>query len=133
MKKNIKILIVDDMPNMRKINRIMLDKLGFKNVKEAGDGKKAIEMLQEVYDDDLTVGEYELIFLDLNMPDISGLDVLIEIKSDSRLKHIPVIVISAENEKETVLKAVQIGANDYIVKPFNTGTLQEKLEKLFKV
>lgn len=133
MNKNIKILVVDDMPQMRKINRLMLKQLGFNNIKEANNGQKAIEMLQEIHDGDSTIGEYELILLDLNMPDISGLDVLEKIKSDSRLKQIPVIVISAENEKETVVKALKLGINDYIIKPFNTDTLQERLEKLFNV
>jgi two-component system chemotaxis response regulator CheY len=122
---NIKILIVDDMAAMRKILKTLLAQLGYKNVDEAEDGKQALEILKQNPD------KYGLVITDWNMPNMTGIELVQEIRKDEKLKHLPILMVTAEAKKENVLMAIKAGVNNYIVKPFTAETLKEKIEKIF--
>ncbi len=123
--KNMKFLVVDDFSTMRRIVRNLLKELGFNNVDEAEDGVVALQKLQ-------SGGGFEFVVSDWNMPNMTGIDLLRNIRSDANLKHLPVLMITAEAKKENIIEAAQAGANGYIVKPFTAATLEEKLNKIFE-
>ena len=118
-----KFLVVDDFSTMRRIVRNLLKELGFTNVDEAEDGAIALQKLQS--------GGFEFVVTDWNMPNMDGLILLQSIRATPNLKHLPVLMITAEAKKENIIAAAQSGASGYIVKPFTAGTLSEKLNKIF--
>jgi two-component system chemotaxis response regulator CheY len=120
---NMKILVVDDFQTMRRIIKNYLRQLGFNNVEEAEDGDVALEKLKE--------SEFDFVITDWNMPKMTGIDLLKKIRAANNFKTIPVLIITAEAEKENVVQAAQAGVNDYIVKPFTPEVLQTKIEKIF--
>lgn len=124
MKKQIKILIVDDFSTMRRIIKNLLRDLGFSNTFEADDGTTALPMLKN--------GDYDFVVTDWNMPGMQGIDLLKEIRKDQALCHIPVLMVTAEAKREQIIEAAQSGVNGYIIKPFTAATLKEKLEKIFE-
>lgn len=123
IKKAMKILIVDDFPTMRRIIKNLLKDLGFENVDEAEDGAMGLEKLRD--------GNFELVISDWNMPNMDGLALLQNIRADSNLAKLPVLMITAEAKKDNIVAAAQAGANGYVVKPFTAATLEEKLDKIF--
>ncbi|MBR9856112.1 MAG: chemotaxis protein CheY [Gammaproteobacteria bacterium] len=124
MDKNMKILIVDDFSTMRRIIKNLLRDLGFNNTHEADDGNTALPMLKG--------GDFEFVVTDWNMPGMQGIDLLRAIRADDKLKHLPVLMVTAEAKREQIITAAQAGVNGYVVKPFTAGTLKEKLEKVFE-
>jgi two-component system chemotaxis response regulator CheY len=122
---DINILVVDDMAAMRKILKTLLAQLGYKNVDEAEDGKQALEILRRNPD------KYQLVITDWNMPNMTGIELVQEIRKDEKLKHLPILMVTAEAKKENVLMAIKAGVNNYIVKPFTAETLKDKIEKIF--
>ncbi|WP_456464473.1 chemotaxis response regulator CheY [Persephonella sp.] len=121
--REIKILVVDDMATMRRIIKGLLEQLGFKNIDEAEDGKVALQKLKS--------SNYDFVITDWNMPNMTGLELVQEIRKDPDLKHLPVLMVTAEAKKENVLLAIKAGVNNYIVKPFTAEVLKEKIEKIF--
>ncbi len=124
LNKNMKILIVDDFSTMRRIVKNLLRDLGFNNTQEADDGLTALPMLKK--------GEFDFVVTDWNMPGMQGIDLLKNIRADDELKHLPVLMITAEAKREQIIEAAQAGVNGYIVKPFTAATLKEKLDKIFE-
>ncbi|AOB31028.1 chemotaxis protein CheY [Bordetella sp. H567] len=122
--KNLKILVVDDFPTMRRIVRNLLKELGFENVDEAEDGQMALEKLR--------TGGFQFVVSDWNMPNLDGLSMLQQIRADANLAKLPVLMVTAEAKKENIVAAAQAGANGYVVKPFTAATLEEKLTKIFE-
>jgi two-component system chemotaxis response regulator CheY len=114
-----KILLVDDSNTMRRIQRNTLEKLGHTDVTEAQDGADAMAKLKE--------GGFQLVLMDWNMPVMTGIEALKKIKSDPGLKSIPVIMVTSESEKTKIIEAIQAGAANYVVKPFQPETLSEKI------
>lgn len=121
-----KILLVDDSSTMRRIQKNTLEKLGHTDVTEAGDGLEAIAKLQE------GGGSYDLVLMDWNMPNMTGIDALKKIKADPALKGVPVIMVTSESEKTRIMEAIQSGAANYVVKPFQPETLAEKIAAIKK-
>lgn len=118
-----KFLVVDDFSTMRRIVRNLLKELGFTNVQEAEDGVDALNKLR---------GEkFDFVVSDWNMPNMTGIDLLRNVRGDDALKHLPVLMVTAEAKKENIIEAAQAGASGYIVKPFTAATLDEKLKKIF--
>ncbi|MFT6897816.1 MAG: two-component system chemotaxis response regulator CheY [Paraglaciecola sp.] len=124
MNKNMKILVVDDFSTMRRIIKNLLKDLGFTNIQEADDGSTALPMLQQ--------GSFDFVVTDWNMPGMQGIDLLRAIRADERLKHTPVLMVTAEAKKEQIIAAAQAGVNGYVIKPFTAATLKEKLTKIFE-
>lgn len=120
---NIHFLVVDDFSTMRRIVRNLLKELGFSNVDEAEDGLAALAKLR--------AGSFDFVVADWNMPNMDGLTMLQNIRADPALKHLPVLMVTAEAKKENIIAAAQAGANGYVVKPFTAAVLDEKLGKIF--
>jgi two-component system chemotaxis response regulator CheY len=123
MDPNLKVLIVDDFATMRRILKNILKQLGLKNITEADNGKAALKELKNE--------KFDLILCDWNMPEMPGIDLLNQVRSDDQLKGIPFVMVTAEVKKENILEAVKAGVNSYVVKPFTAETIGEKLEKVF--
>ncbi|SER61138.1 MULTISPECIES: chemotaxis response regulator CheY [Halopseudomonas] len=119
-----KILIVDDFSTMRRIIKNLLRDLGFTNTAEADDGTTALPMLQS--------GSFDFLVTDWNMPGMSGIDLLRAVRADERLKHLPVLMVTAEAKRDQIIEAAQAGVNGYVVKPFTAQALKEKIEKVFE-
>ena len=119
-----KFLVVDDFSTMRRIVRNLLKELGFGNVDEAEDGAIAYNKLNNE--------AFDFIVTDWNMPNMDGLTLLKQVRANPQMKHIPVLMITAEAKKENIVAAAQAGASGYIVKPFTSAILEEKLNKVFK-
>ena len=124
MDKNMKILIVDDFSTMRRIIKNLLRDLGYNNTHEADDGNTALPMLKN--------GDFQFVVTDWNMPGMQGIDLLKAIRLDDKLKHLPVLMVTAEAKREQIIEAAQAGANGYIVKPLTAATRKEKLDKIFE-
>lgn len=123
-----KILVVDDMSTMRKIIKNMLKKMGCDDLSEADDGAPAWEMIQEAHASGVP---YDFIVSDWNMPQLTGLDLLKNIRADERFAKLPFLMITAEAEQANVVIAVKAGVSNFIVKPFSIVTLKEKIDKVF--
>ena len=121
---NMKILVVDDFSTMRRIVRNLLKELGFANVHEAEDGVDALAKLRG--------GDFEFIVSDWNMPNMTGIELLRAVRADPALKHLPLLMVTAEAKRENIIEAAQAGASGYVVKPFTAATLDEKLQKIFQ-
>jgi two-component system, chemotaxis family, chemotaxis protein CheY len=121
---DMKILVVDDFPTMRKIIRQVLSQIGYSEVIEASDGLVAVEVLKNNPD-------IKFVISDWNMPNMTGVELLRAIRKDPTHSDLPFLMVTAEADKENIVEAVKNGANNYIVKPFNASTLREKIEKVF--
>lgn len=124
MDYDIQVLIADDFATMRRIVKNALKAIGFNNIKEADDGKKALSLLKKE-----PVG---LILSDWNMPNMSGLELLKAVRSDDKLKDIPFIMVTAEGQKDNVVEAVKMGVSNYLMKPFTPESIREKVEKVLR-
>jgi len=121
---DLKFLIVDDFSTMRRIVRGLLKEMGCNNAEEAEDGQVALSMLKN--------GKFDFVVSDINMPNMNGFDLLKAVKADDQLKHLPVLMVTAEARKEDIVLAAQSGAAGYIVKPFTKATLEEKVQKILQ-
>ncbi|MBW1801249.1 MAG: response regulator [Deltaproteobacteria bacterium] len=118
------IMVIDDMANMRNILRFNLEKKGYKVVDYAR-GADALAALDDIYPD--------LIVLDIMMPKMDGYEVLQHIRRKESSRDIPVIFLTAKSQKKDVLKGVEAGGDDYVIKPYRFNTLHEKINKLLKM
>jgi two-component system, chemotaxis family, chemotaxis protein CheY len=121
--QNMRFLVVDDFSTMRRIVRNLLKELGFSNVDEAEDGQVALHKLKN--------SQFDFVVTDWNMPNMTGIELLKAVRADPQLKHLPVLMVTAEAKKENIIEAATAGASGYIVKPFTAATLDEKLKKVF--
>lgn len=119
------VLIVDDMKTVRVKLKRLCKELGIVNVHEAMDGQQALELLDML--------KVDLILSDWNMPNLSGLEMVNKIRENPKTNMVPVIFITAENEKSAILKSLMSGVTDYIVKPFPDVTVKQKICGALKV
>ncbi|RMG01633.1 MAG: chemotaxis protein CheY [Nitrospirae bacterium] len=122
--QNMKILVVDDFSTMRRIVKNVLKQIGYSNIDEAEDGADALNKLRS--------RRYDFVVSDWNMPNMDGLELLKQIRADENLKSIPVMMVTAEAEKDKVITAIKAGVNNYIVKPFTAETLKQKMEQIYE-
>ena len=122
MSTPMKFLIVDDFSTMRRIVRNLLKEIGHTDADEAEDGAIALNKLRN--------GTFNFVVSDINMPNMNGFQLLAEIKKDDKLKHLPVLMVTAEARKEDIVMAAQGGAAGYIVKPFTKATLEDKVNHI---
>jgi two-component system, chemotaxis family, chemotaxis protein CheY len=120
----LRFLIVDDFSTMRRIVRNLLKEAGYADAEEAEDGVAALNKLRN--------GRFDFVVSDINMPNMNGFELLTQIKADEKLKHLPVLMVTAEARKEDIVAAAQGGAAGYIVKPFTKATLEEKVAHILK-
>ncbi|MBI4681973.1 MAG: chemotaxis response regulator CheY [Nitrospirae bacterium] len=121
---SIKVLVVDDFSTMRRIVKNLLRQIGYSNIDEAEDGAQAFSKLKN--------GGYGFVVSDWNMPNMDGLELIKAVRSDPELKGLPILMVTAEAEKEKVITAIQAGVNNYIVKPFTGEVLKEKMDKIIE-
>jgi two-component system chemotaxis response regulator CheY len=119
---DLKFLIVDDFSTMRRIVRGLLKEMGCEKAEEAEDGAVALAALK--------AQKFDFVVCDINMPNMNGFEFLKAVRADDSLKHIPVLMVTADARKEDIVLAAQTGASGYIVKPFTKATLEEKVQKI---
>ena len=119
---DLKILVVDDSPTMRRILLNILQKAGYTNCQEAEDGKDAMAKLM--------AGDFELLMTDWNMPNMNGLELTKAVRKDSKLKDIPILMVTTRNIKKDIVTAIKSGVNGYIITPFDAKTLNEKINEI---
>ncbi len=119
-----KILVVDDFSTMRRIIKNLLRDLGYNNTSEADDGMTALPMLK--------AGKFDFLVTDWNMPGMTGIELLKEVRQTPEIADIPVLMVTAEQKREQIVEAAQAGVNGYVVKPFTATTLKEKIDKIFE-
>lgn len=119
-----KILIVDDSTMMRTIIRGAFESIGLRNIVESSDGVDALKKL---------IGQdFDLIITDRNMPGMDGVTLVETVRSHSRYANVPILMVTTESEKETVIRALQKGVDGYIVKPFTPEILWQKALPLLR-
>jgi two-component system, chemotaxis family, chemotaxis protein CheY len=124
MDRKMKILVVDDFSTMRRIVKNLLKQIGFENIEEAEDGQHAFSKLKNE--------KFDFVVSDWNMPNMTGIELLISVRSDPALKDLPFLMVTAEAEKEKVVAAIKAGVNNYVIKPFTAEILKEKMDKIFE-
>ncbi len=120
--KNLVAMVVDDFSTMRRIVRKILKDLQFREIIEAENGVEALRLLKS--------NKVDLIVSDWNMPTMTGLELLKQVRADERLKGLPFLMVTAEAQKENIIEAIQAKVSNYIVKPFSPATFAEKLAKI---
>lgn len=125
--KSTKILIVDDFVMIRSLLKTSLVNLGYKNIDEARDGVEAYTKIANAFVEQMP---YEIVFLDWNMPQMSGIEVIQKCRGQEELKNLKFVMISAEQEEKKMRQALDAGANDFIVKPFSPTVLEKKIKTL---
>ena len=118
----LKVLIVDDQNSVRQMTRITLEELGIRTIHEAENGKDAFQTA--------TLQPIDLIISDFNMPEMDGLGLLRAVRGHQALRKLPFILLTGRGDRELVVKAAQAGVNNYLVKPFTTPILREKIEQV---
>ena len=119
-----RILVVDDFSTMRRVIRSQLRQMGFANVEEAEDGVAALAKMKSQ--------PFDLVICDIGMPIMSGIDLLKTARIDAPLRHVPMLMVTAEARKDDIVQAVHCGAAGYLVKPFTLAALQERVNKALK-
>lgn len=124
MNTDIEVLVVDDLTNMRRLIKSMLKNMGFHNIHEAGDGREALEVLESK-----NIG---LIISDWNMPNMTGIEFLVQIRSMEKHKSTPFLMVTAEATKENIVDAIKAGVSNYVVKPVQADVFESKLKVVMK-
>ncbi len=122
--KKMKILITDDFTNMRRTIKNMLRQIGFENIEEADDGDTALAKLQS--------GLFGFLILDWNMPRMPGIQVVRAVRADNALRHLPILMVTAENWEDEIVEAAEEQVDGYIIKPFVTKTLEDKIAEILE-
>jgi two-component system, chemotaxis family, chemotaxis protein CheY len=119
---DMKFLVVDDFATIRRIVKGVINELGFSNVTEADDGSTALPLLRD--------GNFDFLITDWNMPGMPGLELLKAVRANPKLAKLPVLMVTAEAQREQIIAAAQAGVNGYIIKPFTAEVLKKKLTKI---
>ena len=118
----VSVLIVDDQQSMRGICKYILNQLGFTEIVEAKSGRDALGKLE--------ANKVDLIISDWNMDDIDGLTLLKVIRKHPKTQAMPFIMATGRSDKEQVKEAISAGVNNYIIKPFDAGTMRKRIEQV---
>lgn len=124
--KDKKVFFADDSKTMREQVSGFLNDMGISHLTYAENGKQAVDLLKKETQEQKV---FDLILLDINMPGFNGIQVLKILRTIKIYEHTPVLMVSSENEKKTVLDSILSGATDYILKPFDYKTFQVKILK----
>ena len=126
-KSEFRILLVDDYPMVRTMLRTGLNEMGYQDIDEADDGREALDKLRAAH----AAGRpFDLVFCDWVMPVMEGIAVLEECRATKDFKYLPFVMVTAEAERESIVRALKAGATDYILKPISTKDLQDKMQVL---
>ncbi len=124
-----RILIVEDSLHIRQNLKKIFRELNFSQIYEAHNGQQALNLLREFQSQNQPI---DLVFCDIWMPEMNGLDLLKEVRADDNIKETPFIMVTTESNKPVVIQAVMSGISGYIVKPFSRDDVRLKVEELFK-
>jgi len=128
MDLKIKVLLVEDNPEDAAVTaRVLKHNMLSNGLIIAASGNEALSALKNKSSSELP----QLILLDINLPDVSGIDLLTRIKSDSNLNAIPVVILTGSNEDQDIQKSYDLGASNYLVKPISNDALMQVIERLF--
>ena len=119
-----RILVVDDSSTMRRIIINALNKVGYSDYVEAGNGREGV--------DKLAAGPVNLIITDWNMPEMSGLEFIRSVRANDQTKHIPALMVTTNASQADITQAMEAGVNNYLVKPFTPDTIKEKIQLALK-
>lgn len=119
----IKVMVVDDQTSMRAMIRRSLQDLGFKDIRDSGDAAQALDSVKS--------DRVHLIISDYNMPEMDGLQLLEAVRGDAVIGKTVFIMLTGSSDRDLVQKAAALGVNNYLVKPFATAALKEKIERVF--
>ena len=122
-------LVVDDSKVVRDFVKTALYTMGMEKIDICEDGKMAEKMIFEAQK---SAAPYSLVLLDINMPHLDGLGLLEILKEDDSTKDIPIIMMTTEGGRQTVLKAVMSGVHGYMVKPFGVGDIKKKIQEVYQ-
>ena len=124
---NLHLLVVNDEPVARRLQVQLLRELGYLKVSEAADGLMALRTFKTAR----TIGApIEFVITDCAMPAMDGLTLVQQMRQDPQLHGIPVLMVSAEATRDAILRAAKAGADDYLVKPFTSSKLRQKIDAL---
>jgi two-component system chemotaxis response regulator CheY len=118
-----RILVVDDSSTMRRILRATLNRIGYMDITEAGNGVEAYAKASEQV--------FDCVLTDWNMPEMDGLELTVRLRAKPEYKGIPIVMVTTEGGKQDVLEALTKGTTSYIVKPFTPEILKQKMDELF--
>ena len=116
-----KFLVVDDSATMRRIVINSLQRIGFNEVVEAGDGREALDQFD---------ASVKFVITDWNMPNMNGIDLVRSLRARDDGKSVPILMVTTRSVREDIVAAVEAGVNNYIVKPFTPQVLKEKIDQL---
>jgi two-component system chemotaxis response regulator CheY len=122
MDPNKRFLVVDDFAPMREIVRKVLQEMGYEDIQEANDGATALPLLQ--------AQPFDMLITDWNMPKLPGIELLRAVRKEPKLAALPVLMVTAEVKREQIIAATQAGVNGYIIKPFTSRALADKVQKI---
>jgi two-component system, chemotaxis family, chemotaxis protein CheY len=125
-------LVVDDFATMRRIIAGLLRELGFRKILEAEDGQVALRTLEHAA---ISGEPVHFVLSDINMPVMNGFQLLEALRKkpdNDPLRQVPVLLVTAEGRKEDIVRAAQLGASGYVVKPFNKDTIGDKIHLVLK-
>ncbi|MBW2618555.1 MAG: response regulator, partial [Deltaproteobacteria bacterium] len=122
--ENLRILLVDDKPNMRRTIKNMLRQAGYSKFVEADDGDTALDRMKS--------HDIDLVLCDWNMPRMTGIEVLHVVRQDPELKDLPFLMVTAEIEARTVAEAGEDEVDAYIIKPFTPALLQKQIQEVLE-
>lgn len=120
-----RILIVDDMPTIRDLVKGQLKAMGFKSIVEAADGEQAMQL---VISNSAAGTPIQLVVSDWNMPKMTGLEFLKQIRASTEWSNLPFVLLTSESERDQVTEAILAGVSQYVVKPFAAKVFEEKLK-----
>ena len=122
--RDLRILVVDDSILIRSVAKKIFKNLGFSSISLADDGTTALDKLNS--------DSFDLVIADMNMPNMSGIDLLKRMREEDRTRHIPFLLVTAEESQDEIMTAIRAGVNNYMQKPWNVKTLMAKIERIFK-
>ncbi|MFG1483019.1 response regulator [Halobacteriovorax sp. HFRX-2_2] len=127
---SIKALVVDDLDYIRNSVRTILNDIGVENIHEAVDGASALSKVVEAHENG---SPYQIVFCDVHMPNSDGLDFLFQLRADERLVDLPVVMVSSENSVSIIKRTIELGANNYLLKPFSANVLEDKMKSVLNI
>lgn len=119
---NLSLLVVDDQKSIRSLVKECLKGLGYTQIAECEDGALALRHLQ--------TRTVHMVISDLNMPNMTGLELLAAVRSSPELKHLGFLMLTSRGEADLVRQAIALGVNNYLTKPFTMGDLKKKIESV---
>jgi CheY-like chemotaxis protein len=124
--EELKVLVVDDEPSMRKVERALLQAIGVRTIYEAGDGKSGLEAI--------CARAPDLVLLDWEMPSLNGPEFMRVLRSPAKfpLPDVPVIMLTGYSERSRVVEAVRLGVNEYLLKPVSSTALLARIASILK-